>query len=150
MSLTDQIQEDIKTAMKARDQKRLAALRDIKAKLLLEMTKEGGDGNVGDAIGQKILNKLYKQRVDAAAIYAEQGREDLQQEELEQAEIIKEYLPEQLSDASLKEAVQAIVESSGASSMADMGKVMGQASQQLAGKADGKRISDVVKQILAG
>lgn len=148
MALTDQITADIKAAMKARNKERLAALRDIKSKLMLEMTKEGGDGNVDDAVGQKILNKLYKQRMDAAAIYGEQGREDLQAEELAQAEIIKEYLPEQMSDADLEAAVQGFITDLGASSMADMGKVMGKASGALAGKADGKRISEVVKRIL--
>ena len=148
MALTDQITADIKEAMKARNKERLAALRDIKSKLMLEMTKEGGDGNVDDAVGQKILNKLYKQRMDAAAIYGEQGREDLQAEELAQAEIIKEYLPEQMSDADLEAAVQGFITELGASSMADMGKVMGKASGALAGKADGKRISEVVKRIL--
>ena len=148
MALTDQITADIKAAMKARNKERLAALRDIKSKLMLEMTKEGGDGNVDDAVGQKILNKLYKQRMDAAAIYGEQGRQDLQAEELAQAEIIKEYLPEQMSDADLEAAVQGFITDLGASSMADMGKVMGKASGALAGKADGKRISEVVKRIL--
>ena len=148
MALTDQITADIKAAMKARNKERLAALRDIKSKLMLEMTKEGGDGNVDDAVGQKILNKLYKQRMDAATIYGEQGREDLQAEELAQAEIIKEYLPEQMSDADLEAAVQGFITDLGASSMADMGKVMGKASGALAGKADGKRISEVVKRIL--
>lgn len=148
MALTDQITADIKEAMKARNKERLAALRDIKSKLMLEMTKEGGDGNVDDAVGQKILNKLYKQRMDAATIYGEQGREDLQAEELAQAEIIKEYLPEQMSDADLEAAVQGFITELGASSMADMGKVMGKASGALAGKADGKRISEVVKRIL--
>lgn len=148
MALTDQITADIKAAMKARNKERLAALRDIKSKLMLEMTKEGGDGNVDDAVGQKILNKLYKQRMDAAAIYGEQGREDLQAEELAQAEIIKEYLPEQMSDADLEAAVQGFITELGASSMADMGKVMGKASGALAGIADGKRISEVVKRIL--
>ena len=148
MALTDQITADIKGAMKARNKERLAALRDIKSKLMLEMTKEGGDGNVDDAVGQKILNKLYKQRMDAAAIYGEQGREDLQVEELAQAEIIKEYLPEQMSDADLEAAVQGFITELGARSMADMGKVMGKASGALAGKADGKRISEVVKRIL--
>ncbi len=148
MALTDQITADIKAAMKARNKERLAALRDIKSKLMLEMTKEGGDGNVDDAVGQKILNKLYKQRMDAATIYGEQGREDLQAEELAQAEIIKEYLPEQMSDADLEAAVQGFITDLGASSMADMGKVMGKASGALAGKADGKRISEVVKRLL--
>lgn len=149
MALTDQINNDIKTAMKARDQKRLAALRDIKSKLMLEATKEGGDGGVDDAVAQKILNKLYKQRIDAAEIYKAQDRPDLLEDEESQAAIIKEYLPEQMSDADLETAVKAIITEMGASSMADMGKVMGKASGALAGKADGKRISAIVRAALA-
>lgn len=149
MALSDQINDDIKTAMKARDQKRLAALRDIKSKLMLEATKEGGDGSVDDAVAQKILNKLYKQRMDAAEIYKTQDRPDLLEDEESQAAIIKEYLPEQMSDADLETAVKAVITEMGASSMADMGKVMGKASGVLAGKADGKRISAIVRAALA-
>ncbi len=148
MNLTEQINNDIKTAMKAREADKLAALRDIKSKLLLEATK-GGDSELDEATGLKILNKLYKQRVEAAGIYKEQGREDLAKDELTQAEVINAYLPEKMSPEKLKEAVQAIVAQTGASSMADMGKVMGMASKQLAGKADGKDISNIVKELLA-
>jgi len=147
MTLTEQITNDIKSAMKAREADKLAALRDIKSKLLLEATKDG-NSDVDEATGLKILNKLYKQRVEAAELYAQQGREDLQSDELNQAEVIKAYLPEKMSPEKLKEAVQAIIAQTGASSMADMGKVMGMASKQLAGKADGKDISSVVKEIL--
>lgn len=147
MTLTEQINNDIKAAMKARETDKLAALRDIKSKLLLEATKDG-NSDVDEATGLKILNKLYKQRVEAAELYAQQGREDLQADEVNQAAVIKAYLPEKMSPEKLKEAVQAIITQTGASSMADMGKVMGMASKQLAGKADGKDISALVKEIL--
>jgi uncharacterized protein YqeY len=148
MSLSDQINEDIKTAMKSRDQKKLAALRDIKSKLLLEMTKEGGDGGVADAIAMKILNKLYKQRVEAADLYKQQNRQDLYDEEMGQASTIKQYLPEAMGQDELEVLVASIVSETGASSMADMGKVMGIATQKVSGRADGKMISEVVKKLL--
>jgi uncharacterized protein YqeY len=147
MNLTDQINNDIKSAMKAREKDKLAALRDIKAKLLLEATKDGSS-ELDEATGLKILNKLYKQRIEAADIYKEQNREDLAVDELSQAEVIKAYLPEKMSPEKLKETVEAIVAQTGASSMADMGKVMGMASAQLAGKADGKDISKLVRELL--
>ncbi|MFT5293895.1 MAG: hypothetical protein ACI888_001296 [Flavobacteriales bacterium] len=148
MNLTDQINNDIKSAMKAREKDKLAALRDIKAKLLLEATKDGSS-ELDEATGLKILNKLYKQRIEAADIYKEQNREDLAVDELSQAEVIKAYLPEKMSPEKLKETVEAIVAQTGASSMADMGKVMGMASAQLAGKADGKDISALVRELLS-
>jgi uncharacterized protein YqeY len=148
MNLTDQINNDIKSAMKAREKDKLAALRDIKSKLLLEATKDG-NSELDEATGLKILNKLYKQRIEAADIYKEQNREDLAADELSQAEVIKAYLPEKMSPEKLKEAVEAIVTQTGASSMADMGKVMGMASAQLAGKADGKDISTIVRELLS-
>jgi uncharacterized protein YqeY len=150
MSLTDQINNDIKEAMKSGQKDRLMALRDIKSKLLLEMTKDGGDGNVDDTRGIAILNKLYKQRMESIEIYKSQGREDLVEEEMKQAQVISAYLPEQLTGEKLAAEVKAIVASTGASSMADLGKVMGVASKALAGKADGKAISEMVKQILSG
>ena len=148
MNITDQINNDIKTAMKAKDMATLSALRDIKSKLLLEMTKEGGGDEVDEATGMKILNKLYKQRTDAAAIYKDQNREDLYNEEMQQAEVIKKYLPEPMSEEELKSTIEEIVARVGASSMADMGKVMGIASGELAGKADGKAISNIVRSML--
>ena len=148
MNLTDQINNDIKTAMKAREAVKLAALRDVKSKLLLEATKDG-NAELDEATGLKILNKLYKQRIEAADIYKEQDREDLAADELSQAEIIKAYLPEKMSPEKLKEVIEAIVAQTGASSMADMGKVMGMASAQLAGKADGKDISTLVRTLLS-
>lgn len=150
MSLTDQINNDIKEAMKSGQKDRLMALRDIKSKLLLEMTKDGGDGNVDDTRGIAILNKLYKQRMESIDIYKAQGREDLVEEELKQAQVIAAYLPEQLSGEKLAEEVKAIIAQVGATSMADLGKVMGVASKALAGKADGKAISEMVKQLLSG
>ncbi|MGB1032079.1 MAG: GatB/YqeY domain-containing protein [Flavobacteriales bacterium] len=148
MNITEQIQNDIKEAMKAKDREKLTALRDIKSKLLLEMTKDGS-GDVDESAGMKILNKLYKQRTEAAAIYQEQGREDLAANELSEAEVIKAYLPEQLSEAEIESKVAAIIADTGASSMADMGKVMGAASQAMAGVADGKIISGIVRKLLA-
>lgn len=148
MNITDQINNDIKSAMKAKDMATLSALRDIKSKLLLEMTKEGGGDGVDEATGMKILNKLYKQRTDAAAIYKDQNREDLYNEEMQQAEVIKKYLPEPMSEEELKSTIEEIIARVGASSMADMGKVMGIASGELAGKADGKAISNIVRSML--
>lgn len=149
MSITERINEDIKSAMKAREKDKLAALRDIKSKLLLELTKEGSSGEVDDAAGVKILNKLHKQRTEAAEIYQQQGRDDLYNEEMAQAEVIAAYLPEKLSIEELREKVGMIIQRAGASSMADMGKVMGIASKELGGVADGKAISDIVKERLS-
>lgn len=148
MSLSDRINDDIKTAMKARESGRLAALRDIKSKLLLEMTKEGGSSEVGDEAAMRILNKLYKQRLEAADIYKAQGRTDLFDEEMAQAAVIQAYLPEPMSEEELKSTIEEIIARVGAASMADMGKVMGVASKELAGKADGKAISAFVKSLL--
>jgi hypothetical protein len=149
MNLTDQINEDIKTAMKAGEKDKLMALRDIKSKLLLEMTKEGGDGSVDDSKGMAILNKLYKQRVESIEIYKTQNRPDLAEEEQKQADVISAYLPEQLTGEKLEEAVKEIIGQVGATSIADLGKVMGAANKALAGRADGKAISDLVKKMLA-
>lgn len=149
MNITEQIQNDIKEAMKAKDRERLSALRDIKSKLLLEMTKDGGDGEVDENAALKILNKLYKQRTDAAAIYKEQNREDLFDEEMSQAEVIKSYLPEPLSHEEIEAKVQAIIGELGANGMGDMGKVMGQATAQLGARADGKTVSAIVRKLLA-
>jgi uncharacterized protein len=148
MNLTEQINNDIKEAMKSGQKDRLMALRDIKSKLLLEMTKEGGDGGVDDTRGIAILNKLYKQRMESIEIFKTQGRADLVDEEMKQAEVIKAYLPEQLTGDKLMEAVRAIIAQTGASGPGDLGKVMGVASKALAGKADGKAISEMVKQLL--
>lgn len=146
MALTDQIQKDIIAAMKAKEADKLAALRDIKSKILLEATS--GSGEVTEAVEQKIILKLYKQRMDSYNLYIEQGREDLAGDEKFQAEVIKAYMPEQMSEEDIRKAVLAKMDAVGASGMADMGKIMGALSKELAGKADGSIISKIVKEEL--
>lgn len=150
MALTDQINEDIKTAMRAKDRHTLEALRAIKSALLLEGTKAGGGDEISDDVANKLLQKLHKQRTESAEIYRSQGREDLAEDEEKQSEVIGRYLPEPMSEDELRAKVQEIIARVGASSPADMGKVMGVASKELAGKADGKAIADIVKTTLAG
>lgn len=149
MSIQERINEDIKSAMKSGEKDKLMALRDIKSKLLLEMTKEGGDGSVEDTKAILILNKLFKQRAEAIEIYKTQNRPDLLEEEQKQADVIAAYLPAQMSENELETAVLEFIQQTGASSPADMGKVMGVASKALAGKADGKAISEMVKKLLS-
>lgn len=149
MNLTDRINNDIKDAMKSGDKERLMALRDIKSKLLLEMTKGGSDGQVEDTAGMAILNKLFKQRQESIEIFKSQGRQDLVDEEQKQAAVIASYLPAQLTAEELASELQKIIQSVGASSPADLGKVMGVASKALAGKADGRAISETVKRLLS-
>lgn len=149
MSLTEQINQDIKAAMLAKEKEKLEALRAIKSALLLEATSEGANGNVTPEAEAKIVQKLYKQRIDAAKIYQDQNREDLADVELNQAEVIKAYLPEQMSEEEIKSVVLEIISQVGASSPADMGKVMGPAMSKLKGKADGSLISKIVKESLA-
>ena len=148
MTLLEQITQEIKTAMKAKDKVSLEALRGIKKELIEASTAEGAGGEVSEEAGVKIMQKMVKQRKDAAAIFVEQGREDLAEKETAEAEIISKFLPEQITGDELEKLVTAIVEKSGASSMKEMGKVMGMASKELAGKADGKEIADLVKKIL--
>lgn len=148
MSLTDQINTDLKEAMKAKDKDKLMALRAIKSALLLANTA-GGDATVGEAEEMKILQKQLKQRKDAATTYKEQGRDDLYDKEVKEAEYIQAYLPAMLEGEELEAAVKAIIDELGAASMKDMGRVMGVASKKLAGKADGKVMSDIVKRLLA-
>ncbi len=150
MSLTDQINNDIKEAMKSGQKDKLMALRDIKSKLLLEMTTAGGDGTVDDSRGIAILNKLFKQRAESIEIYKTQGRMDLVDEEQKQADVIKAYLPEQLSTEAITAEVKSIIANMGATGPGDMGKIIGAANKALAGKADGKAIADIVKQVLSG
>ena len=150
MNLTERINNDIKEAMKAGEKDKLMALRDIKSKLLLEMTKDGSGGEVDDARGIAILNKLYKQRMESIEIYTTQDRPDLIEEEKKQADVIAAYLPEQLSDEKLEAEIRAIISQVGAAGHGDLGKVMGAASKSLAGKADGKAISEMVKKLLSG
>ena len=147
MNLTDQINTDIKTAMKARDKDKLEALRAIKSALLLEATK-GGDSSVSDEAGLKILQKLQKQRMDAYQIYVEQNRADLADDEKKQADVINAYLPQQMTREELEPEIEAIITEVGASGMKDMGKVMGIASKKFAGKAPGRLIADTVKDVI--
>ena len=149
MSLFDTINEHIKKAMLARDHARLLALRGVKKEFLEAKTAEGADGELTDATATKIIAKMVKQRKESAAIYTGQNRDDLAQSELAEVAVLEEYLPKQLTDEELTAAVKAIIEQVGATSMKEMGKVMGVASKQLAGKAEGGVISAKVKQLLA-
>ncbi len=149
MSLLNQITEEIKAAMKAKDRVALEALRGIKKELIEANTAKGAEEELAEEAGLKILQKMVKQRKDAAAIFVEQGREDLAEKENTEAEVISRFLPEQITGEKLEELVAAIVEKSGAQSIKEMGKVMGMASKELGGKADGKEIADAVKKILS-
>lgn len=147
MNLESKVMADLKSAMKNKDQAALRSIRAIKAALLL--AKTDGSGKQIDKTGEiKLLQKLVKQRQDSLDIYTKQGREDLAKVEREEIEVIKKYLPEQLSEAKIEEVVSEIIQKTGASSMKDMGKVMGMASGQLSGKADGKTIAAIVKRLL--
>lgn len=148
MSLFDQINEDMKAAMKAREKEKLEALRGIKKVLLEAKAAKGASAELDDQEVIKVIQKLAKQGKDSAAIYQEQGRDDLAQQELAQVEVFETFLPEKMSDEVLEATIQTIIESVGASGMKDMGKVMGIASKQLAGQADGKDIADKVKALL--
>ena len=149
MNLFDKVSGDIKTAMLARDKVRLEALRGIKKEFLEAKTAKGGDGELSDDAALKILAKMVKQRKESASIYTEQNREDLAGEELAQAAIIEEYLPKQLSEEELTAVLKEIIASVGATSAKEMGKVMGTATKELAGKAEGKAISAKVRELLA-
>ncbi|WP_298366353.1 GatB/YqeY domain-containing protein [uncultured Lutibacter sp.] len=149
MSLQQKIMVKLKEAMKSKDAVALESLRAIKSELLLAKTKSGASEELTAEEEIKIVQKLVKQRKDSAALYKEQGREDLADPELAQVEIIAQFLPKQLGEEELKNFIAEIIKKVGASSMKDMGKVMGMASKQLAGKADGKAISVVVKQLLS-
>ena len=146
MSFTDKINADIKAAMLAKEKEKLAALRDIKSKLMLEATS--GAGEVSEETAMKIVMKLYKQRMDTYVIYVEQNRPDLAQDELFQAQIIEAYMPKQLSEDEIRAEVKAAIAQTGASGPQEMGKVMGILTGKLAGKADGKVISSIVKEEL--
>lgn len=149
MSMYSTISDGIKNAMRNKDRERLAALRDVKSKLMLEATKTGADGDdIPDATVLAILTKLFKQRSETADLYAEQGRADLEAEERAQAAVIAEFLPQPLTEEEIKAEVAAIIAETGAASMADMGKVMGIASSRMAGKADGKVIAGIVRAAL--
>ena len=149
MSLELTINSAIKTAMLAKNEAELRALRAIKAAILLAKTAEGGTGELTGTDETKMLQKLAKQRKDSLEIFRQQNREDLAKKEEEELEVIERFLPKQLSDSELREALVRIIAETGASSPADMGKVMGTATKQLAGKADGKAISALVKELLS-
>ena len=146
MSLTEKINDHIKKAMLAKDKDRLAALRDIKSKLLMEATS--GAGEVTEVAEIKIVNKLYKQRMESYELYKQQNREDLAQDEIMQAEVLKEFLPQMMSEDEVRAAVKAKIAELDISSPKEMGKLMGALTQALAGKADGKLVADIVKQEL--
>lgn len=149
MSLESRVMEEMKTAMKAKDEVALRTLRAIKAAILIEKTAEGGGDALTEADELKMLNKMAKQRRDSIEIFVNQNREDLASKERDELAIIETYLPKQLTHDELVEALKQIIAQVGANSAADMGKVMGVASKQLAGQADGKAISTAVKTLLA-
>ena len=148
MSLEKAINDDIKTAMLAKDKKSLEALRAVKAAILLAKTDKGSEGAISENVEMGILQKLVKQRKDSAALFQSQSRADLAEEENFQLSVIEKYLPEQMSADEVRQHVQDIITETGASSMKDMGRVMGMASKKLAGKTDNKLIASIVKQLL--
>lgn len=149
MKITQQITGEIKNAMLSKDKDRLDALRAIKTALTLEMTNKGAGAQLSDDEEIKILQKLVKQRKESAEIYRSQGREDLAETEIKQAQIIEEFLPAQLDDNQIKSELQKIIEEIGATSAKDFGKVMGLATKKLAGRAEGKKISEILKTLLS-
>lgn len=148
MNLTEQINLDIKNAMLAKDAAKLAALRAVKSELLLEASK-GGGSEISVEVGQKLVMKLVKQRKDALEIYLEQKRQDLADVEQFQIDVLSTYLPKQMEEAEVRKVIQEVITQTGASSVADIGKVMGAAMGKLNGKADGKLISAIVKEELS-
>lgn len=149
MSLDKEITSALKEAMKAKDSQALEALRAIRSELLLAQRETGAKKELSEADETRILQRLVKQRKDSAAIYSEQGRADLAEPELAQVKIIEKFLPEQMTEAEIEEVVDKVIANTGASSMADMGKVMGMANAEIAGRADGKTIANFVKQKLS-
>ncbi|MDB0677368.1 GatB/YqeY domain-containing protein [Barnesiella intestinihominis] len=149
MNLFDQVSNDIKSAMLAKDKVRLEALRGIKKEFLEAKTAKGADGELTDDMAMKILAKMVKQRKESAQIYTEQNRPDLAESELAEAAVIETYLPKQMTEEELTEALKAIIAQVGATTPQEMGKVMGVATKQLAGRADGRAISAKVKELLA-
>lgn len=149
MALFEKVNEDIKTAMKERDKVALETLRNIKKVFLEAKTAPGANDTLEDTDALKMIQKLAKQGKESAQTYIDAGRQDLADAELAQVSVIERYLPEQLSEAEIEKIVKTLIEQTGAASMKDMGKVMGMANKQLAGKADGKTISGIVKKLLA-
>ena len=149
MSLEEKVMADLKTAMLAKDEKSLRSLRAIKAAIINLKTSEGFSGVVKDDDEIKLLQKLVKQRKESLEIYEKQNRNDLAEKEKEEIGVIEKFLPSPMSEEELKEVIASIIKKTGATSQADMGKVMGIANKQLGGKADGKTIAAIVKEILA-
>lgn len=149
MSLEKKIMEEMKEAMKTKNEAMLRSLRAIKAEIIKAKTEPGAAGEIDESTEQKFLQKMMKQRKDSYEIFVQQDRQDLAAKEREEMDVIERFLPKQLTEAEIKDAVEKIITETGASSPADMGKVMGVASKQLAGKADGKTISAIVKELLA-
>lgn len=149
MSLEQNIMAEMKEAMKSKNEAVLRSLRAIKAEIIKAKTEPGAGGEIDEATEQKFLQKMMKQRKDSFEIFTQQGRADLAGKEKEEMDVIEKFLPKQLTEEEIKTAVKSIIAETGASSAADMGKVMGVASKQLAGKADGKTISAIVKELLA-
>lgn len=149
MILTQTINEDLKTAMKNKEKEKLDALRAIKSAFLLAKTEKGAQDELTDDVELKIIQKLIKQRRDSAVEFAAQNRADLAEKENVEADVISQYLPKQLSDTELTAEIKVIISETGVSSIKEMGKVIGAASQKLAGKADGKAIADKVKSLLS-
>ncbi len=149
MNLEEKVMTDLKAAMLAKDEKSLRSLRAIKAAIINTKTAEGFSGKITEDDEIKLLQKLVKQRKDSLEIYEKQNREDLAVKEREEIEVIEKFLPKQMNEAELRKEIEGIINESGASSPADMGKVMGLANKKLAGKADGKAIAAIVKDILA-
>lgn len=150
MSLEQKVMDQLKEAMKAKDEAALRTLRAIKSAILNEKTSEGFSGEIDEAGELKLLQKLAKQRRDSLDIFVQQNREDLAAKEREELSIIERFLPAQMSAEELKAALEAVIAQVGAAGPGDMGKVMGVASKQLSGRADGKAISEMVKQLLSG
>lgn len=148
MSLEQKVMADLKTAMLAKDEKSLRSLRAIKSAIILAKTAEGAGGEIKEADEIKLLQKLVKQRKDSLEIYEKQNREDLAEKEREEILVIEKFLPKQMDEAEVRTIIQKIIDQTGASAPADMGKVMGIANKQLAGKAEGKTIAGIVKEIL--
>ena len=149
MRLEEKIMAEMKDAMKAKDEATLRSLRAIKAEIIKAKTEPGAGGEIDEATEQKFLQKMMKQRRDSLEIFEKQNRADLAVKEKEEMAVIERFLPKQLGEAEIKSMVEKIIVDTGAASPADMGKVMGVASKQLAGKADGKTISNIVKELLS-
>lgn len=149
MSLETNVMAEMKEAMKSKNEGVLRGLRAIKAEIIKAKTDPGAGGSIDEATEQKILQKMMKQRKDSLEIYEKQSREDLAEKEREEIAVLEKFMPKQLTEEELKTALTAIIAETGATSAADMGKVMGAATKKLAGKADGKSISAMVKQLLA-